>query len=199
MTGVPETQEELSALVQELICGNDERAEQAALKIGLHGCEALAYLTPVLAEADPDRRWWAARALGQMPCEPAWQRLIDLLRDPDDDVRACAAFALGEAHVETAVPALGQALTDSSVYVSAMAADALGRIGKASVPLLIERLRGGAALERTRAAKALLTILDPQSIPALIAALDDESPVVEYYAAEALTRLGVGTILIKPT
>ncbi len=34
MTNVPATQEELSALVQELICGDDERAEQAALKIG---------------------------------------------------------------------------------------------------------------------------------------------------------------------
>ena len=32
----------------------------------------------------------------------------------------------------------------------------------------------------------------------LIAALDDESPVVQHYASEALTRLGVGTILLKP-
>jgi len=79
-----------------------------------------------------------------------------------------------------------------------MAAEALARIGQASVPLLIDRLRNGTALERTRAAKALLTILDSRSIPALIAALDDESPVVEHYAAEALTRLGVGSILVKP-
>jgi HEAT repeat protein len=189
----------LSALVQDLICGDDEGAEQAALKIGLHGCEAVTQLAPVLADPDPDRRWWAARALGQMSCVEARQQLIDLLRDPDDDVRACAAFALGEARVESAVEALGTALADSSVYVSAMAADALARIGKASVPLLIDRLRNGTALERARASKALLTILDSRSIPALIAALDDESPVVEHYAAEALTRLGVGTVLVKPT
>ncbi len=69
---------------------------------------------------------------------------------------------------------------------------------QASVPLLIDRLRNGTALERARAAKALLTILDSRSIPALIAALDDESPVVEHYAAEALTRLGVGMVLVKP-
>jgi HEAT repeat protein len=199
MTNVPAIQAELSALAQELICGDDERAEQAALKLGLHGCEAVACLTPVLADANPDRRWWAARALGQMSCDEARQQLIDLLRDPDDDVRACAAFALGEARVESAVEALGTALADSSVYVSAMAADALARIGKASVPLLIDRLRNGTALERARASKALLTILDSRSIPALIAALDDDSPVVEHYAAEALTRLGVGTVLVKPT
>src|SRR5512139_2909823 len=149
MSNIPATQEELRALVQDLICGDDDRAEQAALRIGLHGCEALAYLTPVLAEADPDRRWWAARALGQLPCEEARQQLIGLLGDPDDDVRACAAFALGEARVESAVLPLGQVLADTSVYVSAMAADALARIGTASVPLLIERLRNGAALERT--------------------------------------------------
>src|SRR5512139_1905320 len=118
MSNIPATQEELRALVQDLICGDDDRAEQAALKIGLHGCEVLAYLTPVLADSDPDRRWWAARALGQMQCEEARQQLIDLLRDPEDDVRACAAFALGEARVESAVPSLGQALADSSVYVS---------------------------------------------------------------------------------
>ena len=100
--------------------------------------------------------------------------------------------------MENAVLALAQALTDSSVYVSAMAGDALARIGKASVPTLIDRLRHGTSFERARAAKALLTILDSRSIPALIAALDDDSPVVEHYAAEALTRLGVGTVLLKP-
>ena len=82
MTNVPATQEELPALVQELICGDDERAEQAALKIGLHGCEALAFLAPVLADPDPDRRWWATRALGPVKCEEARQRLIDGLCDP---------------------------------------------------------------------------------------------------------------------
>ena len=113
-------------------------------------------------------------------------------------MRACAAFALGEAQIESAVLPLAQVLDDSSVYVSAMAADALARIGTASVPILIDRLRNGTSLERARASKALLTILDSRSIPALIAALDDDSPVVEHYATEALTRLGVGTVLLKP-
>ena len=89
-------------------------------------------------------------------------------------------------------------LSDSSVFVSAMASDALARIGRSGVPILIERLRNGIGLERARAAKALLAILDSRSIPALIAALDDDSPVVQHYASEALTRLGVGTVLIKP-
>jgi HEAT repeat protein len=128
----------------------------------------------------------------------AYQALMDLLVDPDADVRACAAFALGEAQVEAAVDKLIPVLDDPSIFVSAMASDALAHIGPASVTPLIDQLKRGGALARTRAAKALAAILDSRSIPALIAALDDESPVVEHYAAEALTRLGVGTILIKP-
>ena len=124
--------------------------------------------------------------------------LIAFLLDVDSDVRACAAFALGELQAEEAVEPLAKLLNDSSVFVSAMASDALARIGQASTLTLIDRLKSGAAIERARAAKALLAILDSRSIPALIAALDDESPVVQHYASEALTRLGVGTILLKP-
>jgi HEAT repeat protein len=191
--------EELPTLIHELSCGDDERAEVAALTLGTYGCDAVAQVEPLLDDPSADRRWWAARALGQLRCDAAQLLLIRLLDDLDADVRACAAFALGEVQSDKAVLPLAQKLNDSSVYVSAMAADALARIGKASVPILIDRLRNGASLERARAAKALLTILDSRSIPALIAALDDDSPVVEHYATEALTRLGVGTVLLKPS
>jgi len=50
---------------------------------------------------------------------------------------------------------------------------------------------------RGRAARALAHIADPQSIPALITALDDENPIVEYYADIALQKMGVGTVLLK--
>lgn len=97
---------------------------------------------------------------------------------------------MGEAQVARAIGPLARLLSDSSVFVSATVSDALARIGQLSVPALIDRLRNGAGLECARAAKALLAILDSRSIPALIAALDDDSPVVRHYASEALTRLG---------
>ncbi len=189
---------EWEQLVQELISGDDERAERAALALGIQGCDVVDYLRPAASSTVADQRWWAARALSQFRCEAAQQLLMDLLEDPEADVRACAAFSLGEVRAESAVAALAPHLGDSSVYVSAMAADALARIGQPSTLTLIDRLKNGNGLERARAAKALLAILDSRSIPALIAALDDESPVVEHYAAEALTRLGVGTVLVKP-
>jgi HEAT repeat protein len=186
------------ALLAELLCGNDERAEQAAQAIGSLGGAAFDLIQPLCTDARADYRWWAARTLSQLHSGDATRTLISLLSDVDSDVRACAAFALGEAQAEQAIEPLADLLADSSVFVSAMASDALARIGRSSVPILIERLRKGIGLERARAAKALLAILDSRSIPALIAALDDDSPVVQHYASEALTRLGVGTVLIKP-
>ncbi len=186
------------ALLTELLCGDDDRAEQAAQAIGALGGAAFDLIQPLCVDARADHRWWAARTLSQLHGEAAAQALISLLADVDSDVRACAAFALGEAQIEQAIEPLAELLADSSVFVSAMASDALARIGRSGVPILIERLRNGIGLERARAAKALLAILDSRSIPALIAALDDDSPVVQHYASEALTRLGVGTVLIKP-
>ena len=122
--------EELPTLIRELTCGDDGRAEIAALTLGTTGCDVVAFLEPLLTAASPDQRWWAARALGQLRCKAAYQLLIGLLNDPDADVRACTAFALGEAQVESAVPPLAQALNDSSVYVSA---PSYGLMGNAMV------------------------------------------------------------------
>jgi HEAT repeat protein len=186
------------ALLADLLCGDDDRAEQAAQAIGAWGVAAFEIIQPLCADACADHRWWAARTLSQMRSEAAYQALIDLLADADAEVRACAAFALGETRIERAIEPLARLLGDSSVFVSATASDALARIGQIGVPTLIDRLRNGVGLERARAAKALLAILDARSIPALIAALDDDSPVVQHYASEALMRLGVGAVLIKP-
>jgi HEAT repeat protein len=83
------------------------------------------------------------------------------------------------------------------VYVGGLAADALARIGSAATPLLIRGLREGAPAVRGRAARALAQIADASSIPALVVALEDENPIVEYYADIALQKMGVGTILLK--
>lgn len=186
------------SLVEDLISGDDDRAEQAALHISSYGEAAIHWLRPLQNDPQPDHRWWLARTLSRIRSAASTRILIQLLADANADVRACAVYALGEAHADGAVDHIAELLNDSSVYVSAMAADTLARIGRASVPILIERLKHGTPLEHARSAKALLAILDPSSIPALIAALDDDSPVVEHYASEALTRLGVGTLLVKP-
>ena len=64
--------------------------------------------------------------------------------------------------------------------------------------MLLAKLQAGNVLQRIRAAKALVPIESHEAIPALIAALDDENAVVTHYAEEALERMGVGMVLVKP-
>ena len=186
-------------LIEALFSGDDERAEEAALALGRLGDAALPVLRDLLSHPDGDCRWWVTRALGEIDSTAAIALLIDRCHDVDPDVRACAIYALGTPDGEAAgaIPALIGRLADSSVYVGQIAADSLARIGPAATPHLIAALNEGAPSVRSRAARALAHIADPQSIPALITALDDENPIVEYYADIALQKMGVGTVLLK--
>ncbi len=188
-----------TALLEALVFGDDDRAEEAALAISRLGDAALPAVRELLSRPSVDTRWWATRAIGAIGSAAAVSILIDQCADPDPDVRACAIHALGLSgeRATDAVPVLVQRLADTSMYVSRLAADALARIGSAATPALISLLRDGTPPVRGRAARALAQIADPKSIPALIAALDDESPIVEHYADIALQKMGVGTILLK--
>ncbi len=189
----------MKALIEALTSGDDERAEAAALALGQVGDAALPALRELLSTPDADCRWWVTRALGEIDSSAAIALLIERCRDPDRDVRACAIYALGAFGQKSAeaVPLLLQCLADPSVYLAGLAADALARMGPAAVPGLIDRLKTGAPPVRGRAARALAQLTDPASVPALIAALDDENPIVEFYADLALQKLGVGTVLLK--
>lgn len=193
------TSRDLKALLAALVSGDDDRAEEAALALGRLGEAALPALRELLSSPDIDRRWWVTRALGEIDSATAIPLLIQQCRDADRDVRACAIYALGTFAQKSvdSIPILLQCLADSSVYVGGMAADTLARIGTAATPGLIDLLKNGTPPVRRRAARALAQIADPASIPALIAALDDENPIVEYYADLALQKMGVGTVLLK--
>ena len=94
--------------------------------------------------------------------------------------------------------ALAAHLADENAHVAELCTVALWRIGAAAVPALLRKLETGNALERIRAAKALVSVESQDAIPALIRALDDENAVVTHYAEDALARMGVGMILVKP-
>lgn len=179
--------------------GDDDRAEAMAIALSRLGDAALPALRDLLAHPQADFRWWATRALSEIDSPAAIQALIAQCDDPDPDVRACAIYAIGMLgeHAKDAVSALVRRLGDASVYVGQLAADSLARIGKIATPSLIVALKVGEPGVRGRAARALAQLADVNSIPALIASLDDESPIVEYYADIALQKMGVGTILLK--
>jgi HEAT repeat protein len=190
----------LTEFLGSIAAGEDTRTEQAALALARKGDAVLPSLHELLSDADPERRWWAARALAAVGTESARRQLIAALADPDAYVRACAAHGLGEpgAGFEEAVRPLVTCLADASPLVSRVAADSLARIGSPAVPALIAALQAKVTSVRAGAARALCVIQPEEAVPALCAALDDPSAVVTYYAEEALERLGVGLMLFRP-
>jgi HEAT repeat protein len=176
----------------------DERRENAALALARLGEDALVWLRDLLQSQDADHRWWAARALAAYDNPSSLALLIETLSDSDPDVRACAALGLGTLAALNAVAPLVHLLGDKSAYVGRIAGNALIQIGQPAAPALIEALRSASSAVRAGAARALITLECHDAIPALFAVLDDESALVTHYAEEALWRMGVGMVLIKP-
>lgn len=191
---------ELDILMEQLVAsiasGDDARTEEAALAVAERGDEAIGPLCELLRDPDPDRRWWATRALAAVATPAARAGLVTALSDVDPHVRACAAHGLGEMDAVEAIPQLVELMADPSAFVSRIAADSLARIGLPAVPSLIAALQGGRLPARIGAARALSIIQAQEALPALCAALNDESALVSYYAEEALERMGVGIVLV---
>lgn len=188
----------LDNLVEAILSGEDTRAELAASALAAYGDSAVSILAQRLPDAHADGRWWAARALATIPTPQSVELLTGMMDDPASDVRACAAMALGELHAADGVDALIAHLADESALVAEVCTVALSRVGAAAVPALLPALREGDTLTRIRAAKALVPIESHEAIAALIHALDDENAVVTHYAEDALARMGVGMLLVKP-
>lgn len=178
--------------------GDDARSEKSALALGREGDAVLPLVRDLLADTDPDRRWWATRAMAAIGTQAARKQVIIALTDPDPNVRACAAQGLGDLKAEEAVAGLVRCLADSSPLVSRIAADSLARIGPPAVPSLIVALQVKETPVRAGAARALSIIQPEEAVPALCAALDDPSAIVTHYAEQALERMGVGLILFCP-
>jgi HEAT repeat protein len=192
----------LETYLTELCCGDDERAEAAAVAIAAlpaaQAGEALAALQDLSGDPRPDVRWWAVRALPGVHNGLVLPSLLAALADPDTAVRQCAALGLRLRPDAQAVPALIQALADRDPLVVALAADALTEIGEPAVPALLDVMQHGRQAARLEAVRALAEISDHRSIPALFAALDEGSALMEYWASEGLERMGVGMTFFKP-
>ena len=192
----------LKLFLDAVATGDDTLTEEAALALDQLGDTLLPPLRNLLTDGDPNRRWWAVRALAAVGTQAAQDLLITALADSDPDVRACAAQGAcavqGEPCAEQAVAGLVRCMADPSPFISRIAADSLARIGPPAVPALIAALQEGEILTRAGAARALSIIQSKDAIPALCAALDDSSAIVTYYAEEALERMGVGLVLFRP-
>ena len=185
-------------LLDELSCGEDERAEAALAHLSTWGPEAVEILQERLDNPEPDVRWWAVRGLAEVQDERVPALLVKALADSDKSVRWCAGIALRNHPSEQAAPALIQLLSDEDALTRRLAGDALAAIGCPVVTRLIQVMQVGEHLARLEAVRALAKIGDERSIPVLFTALDDRSALIEYWANEGLEKMGVGMVFYRP-
>jgi HEAT repeat protein len=187
--------DDLRSLLAELICGDDERAERAAIQLADHE-DAVPALVSLAESESIDARWWAARTLAQFP--QARSILCSALADESVEVRQAAALALSHQPDPDSVPALVSALSDHDSLVSTLAANALILIGKDAIPALLEVLQHGEYSAKVSAARAVAEIKDHRAIQALMNILQEDSLLMQFWAEQGLDKLGLGMIYMKP-
>ena len=188
---------ELDKLLADLSSGDEARAEGAVPGLVELGEAAFSPLRDLLNSTDSDHRWWALRTLAQA-AQPQTKWLLPLLNDSIAEVRQAAALGICSHPDETAIRPLIQALSDTDSIVSGLACTALVVIGKPAVPSLLEIPKDASQAARINAMRALAEIEDHRAIPALMAALDDDSVMIQHWAEEGLERLGLNMVYLKP-
>jgi HEAT repeat protein len=189
---------DLPGTIAELLSGDERLAEAAAARLLSLGTEALPRLLELATSNEPEARWWATRTLAGFSHAAAAQAILARLDDPVASVRQCAAVALRGRTSAESLPSLAKALYDKDALVSRLAADALASAGAAAIPHLEAALQSSARRARLEAARALASLHDPRAIPALYAALDDPSAIVQHWAEQGLEALGQGMVYFSP-
>jgi serine/threonine protein kinase/HEAT repeat protein len=159
--GVPRVRD----LVAGLMDGDAAVRWRAAVALGEMGPaaeEAVRALVEAMEDAEDSVRWEAAKALGRIgpAARAAVPALAAALAEDDDVLRNAAATALGMlgADAQKAVPALIRSLRGSSDAAPDAAMETLVKLGRSSVPALIEALNEDDPQIRSRAAQALTRV-----------------------------------------
>ena len=160
-----------------------------------------------LAGADPDARvrrialGIVARARGAKDAATRALLLAALGKDPDARVRETAASYLGVRNTPEVVPVLEAALADPDWRVVTSAAVALGKTEheESAAALIALHESGGEDWKKRASAVAGLTRLRARSaVPVLIAALEDDEPLVARTAYEFLCEIARQRLDPKP-
>jgi len=190
--------EDSQLLIQDLTSGDDRIAEAAARELARKGDEALPVLRELLRSPDADTRWWATRTLASLSHPDVGPLLCKQLKDPDSTIKQCAALALREQPFINAIPDLVNLLEDQDPLLARLGGAALSACGRQAVPALLELTQNGSQQARLEAIRCLANIGDERAIPALYAAYQEGSAVMEYWANEGLDKLGLGMVLFDP-
>ena len=188
----------LQDLLDDLLSGDETRAENAVPALIEFGEEAIPALMDLTHSPNADSRWWAIRTLAQSPLSRTEWLVPFLLSDSAPEVRQCAALGLGIKADESAISSLVQALSDTDAMVGNLAVNSLIKTGKATVLSLIECVKKDSQSARILALRALAEIRDHRAIPIMMQVMDEDSALLQHWAKEGLERLGLDMVYIKP-
>ncbi len=189
----------LEDIIADITSGDLTREESAALAFGrLELADSLPALSTLLENEDSEVRWWATRALAELPAEAAADLVAQALRDENNAVRQCAALVAREQPSKAAIRALVTLLNNENRLLARLAADALIASGEDATLELIDVLEKQEGAAQVEAARALAHIGDTRAIGPLFRALDTESTMVEHWANEGLDRMGLGMRFFSP-
>ena len=187
----------LQSALEDLTSGDDARAEAAVQVLRGRGPRTVDALGSLLRSDKTDDRWWAARALAAMERPEATAYLLHAVDDPDEQVRECIVLGLGERHASEAIGSIIPLLASEDLMMARLSIDALVKIGKPAVASLTDALQHPDPQVRSGAARALATVADPKSIPALMSVIEDESALVRYWAEQGLDKMGVTQVYFR--
>lgn len=190
---------DLENLLDDLMSGDEDRAQAAVPALTVHGSEAVQALAGLVGAPVADRRWWAAYALAAFRDDPLAQNLlIQTLGDPSEAVRQCAALALKQNPTASAVEPLIQLMKGQDRLAARLAGDALAAVGLAAIPALAQASKDPNPGVRIEAVRSLAEMRHPDAIGPLFKCIDDPSSVVCHWAEEGLDRLGIGMMFFNP-
>jgi HEAT repeat protein len=146
-------------------------------------------LVPLLDDATPEARFWAATLLGDCP-GVGGSELVDLTRDGDPNIRAAAVEALGRRRERGPLAAVCARLDDPTWFVRVHACRAVAELGTVDDARgLTPALRDPRWWVRT-AAKDALRGFGLEVAGVLIPLLDDDDRFARNGAAEVLQDIG---------
>jgi HEAT repeat protein len=188
---------------QRLNAGDPEERRDALMKLGaMRRPEASRVALVGLSDASPIVKAVAAKAILSIGPDESVSALLPLLNDRDEFVRREVAYALGLTRSRSATSALtGLVVNDKEDGVRAAAAVALGEIGDESSVVTLARVLATDQKSKKReknvfvmraAAKSLGQIKSRAGVPALVAALGDDTldDDIRREAAHALGLIG---------
>jgi len=190
---------ELELVCAELACGDDTRAEAAAVRLPEFGPAALKVVRLLLKTQNVDVRWWAVRALaGFDNVNETTPDLLAALEDEADVVRQAAALAFSQRSDPRALAQLIRALSDPDPLTARLVSNALVLLGTQATQALLDVLKNGTRSARLAAVRALAEIKDPRAIPDLMKVLETDSALMQYWAGLGLDKLGLGMLYLNP-